>query len=282
MNVLDPHFDNPAGRLWDFLRAMRSNPNTTEPLSSFLYSYFDLPSSTTGPLDPKLFAALQHLFGLPDQIEQAVRERQRQIPPADVLVRPLTNIRNALMQFVNLNIALNSVKAHFNDSDVSDLEHCSYYLDAEGSHTARVAADDLSTIRQLADELVESVLGSDDLDPTLKNFVWKHAVKIADAVRLARAAGAGVLESALNEAIGDLVRHPEIKNQVVKDQTLGKKFYGLLQAMSLVMGLVGTPLAITADGMDLLQVQDSPVVVVVEHDHHSDDILDEEPAETPK
>lgn len=268
---MDPHFNNPAGRLWQFSRALRLSQNPTEPLSHFLGKYFEIPRNPERPLDPKLFAAIQHIFVLPDQIEQAVRERERQIPPAEMVLRPLGNIRNALLQFMHLGVALNSVTAQFTDSDVSDLEHCSYYLDAEPSRARPVTADDLEQIRILAEEIMETLVDAQDLDPALKNFIWEHAAKIADAVRLARAAGAGVLTCALNEAIGDLVRHPAAQAEIAGDQTAGQKFFELLKKITLVVGLVGMPLAITADAVGLLQVEQNPAVVVV--------VSDSQPAE---
>lgn len=267
MSHLDYHLGNPAGRLWHFMQSARTSPNPTEPLAVFLYRYFDIPQAGPFPLNPRVFAAMQHLFLLPDNIEQAVHRRQSPTPPAEVLLRPLTNVRNTFMQFVNLNVALNSVNAHFTDADVSELEHCSYYLGSEDSGSPALRGDDLQKIRELADELVDIALTSEDLDPDVKNLIWENATKIADAVRLVRAAGAGALKSSLNEAIGDLVRNPAAQHRLLQDRGgAGKKFFELLQKMTVVVALVQGPLAIAADTADLLQVgqSDTKVVVIVD------------------
>ena len=98
---------------------------------------------------------------------------------------------------------------------------------------------------------METSVDAKGLDPALKNFLWEHAAKIADAVKLARAAGAGILTSALNEASGDLVRYPAAQTEIANGQTSGQKFFELLTKINLVVGLVGMPLAITADAIGL-------------------------------
>lgn len=249
------------------MKSVRTSPNPTEPLAVFLYRYFDIPQAGPFPLNPRMLDGMQHLFRLPDEVERAVQRRQSPTPPAEVLLRPLTNVRNAFLQFVNFNVALNSVNAHFTDADVSELEHCSYYLGTENSGSPALKVDELQKIRELADNLVDIALASKELDPDVQNLIWEHATKIADAVRLVHAAGAGVLKSSLNEAIGDLVRNPAAQQQLLQDSGgAGKKFFELLQKLTLVVALVQAPLAIAADTADLLQIgqNDSKVVVNID------------------
>lgn len=237
-------------------------------LAQFLYGYFDVRQDSTYPLHPRLFAGLEKVLVLPHQIEEAVHNRQSQVPPAEVLLRPLENVKNVFMQFDSLHRDLPSIRAQFTDADVSDLEHCSYYLGAENSSTLLTSPDDLEKIRGLAEDLMQTVLDSNDLDPQLRAFIFDHAGKIFDAVRLARAAGAGIMKSTLDEAIGDLVRNPVLQGKLANEKTAGRKFYELLQALTVAITLVQIPIAITADTVELLEAGNPTSVVIEESDRH--------------
>lgn len=249
---LEPdHLGNPAGRLHAFTKHFRYSDNHGQAMSWHLARYFKLDLGATNGATPEVLRALAELLALPDQIEHDVRSRTAKGTPDEVLLRPLERIRPALASVAgNITLNLQQFQGMYTDSDVDNLEHCSYALKAAGAKP--LDPERIAEIRDLARAIMDLATESEELDPEARASIWRHAKSIADAADLARAAGAGLLVDALDEAIGHVVRDPHLRDEKVVESSLGKKFWALLSNLLVAVNLF-TGMAAIPQGMhDLL------------------------------
>lgn len=231
------HLGNPAGRLHTFMKHFRYSQNQGQAMSWHLARYFETDLDSSNGVTPEMVRGVAEVLALPDQIEHDVRHRTVRMSPDEVLLRPLERIRPALVSVAgNATLTLQQFQGMYTDSDVDNLEHCSYALMADGAKPLDPVS--VADIRDLARTIMDLATESEELDPETRTSIWEHAKSIAEAADLARAAGAGLLVNTFDETIGHMVRDPHLQGERIARSTLGKKFWTLLGKLLVVVELV--------------------------------------------
>lgn len=256
------NLDNPAARLWHFMKYLREERSLDDALRCAISDYFNLDNAEPGSAyDPRMFRCIAELVDLPRQITEAVESRPVRTPPDELVLRPLVRVEQALRYLGTMGAQqVRVIRDQYTDADVNELEHCIWHISSSTSGR-QVDADTLSTIRDLAQEVMDLANETEDLTDDARQFVWDHAFKIWQSTEMVKAAGSGALSRSVDETVGHLLRAHDIQTSVAGSGTAGKRFFELLSKVSIVVNLIHAPLALSADAASLMQLeQQSPTV----------------------
>lgn len=244
------------------MKYIREDRGIDDALRWAISDYFNLDNAEVGSAyDPRMFRYIAELVDLPRQITEAVHSRTVRTPPDELVLRPLVRIEVALRYLGTMGSQpVRVLRDQYTDADVNELEHCIWHID--GLVVGQpIGSDTLSSIRDLAQEVMDLANSADDLTDEARKFIWDHAFKIWQSTEMVKAAGSGALSRSLDETIGHLTRTRDIQTSVVANDTAGKRFFELLSKVALVVNLVHAPLALSADAASLLQLeQQTPTV----------------------
>lgn len=244
------------------MKYLRDERGIDDALRWAISDYFSLDNAEPGSAyDPRIFRYIAELVDLPRQITEAVHSRAVRTPPDELVLRPLVRIEVALRYLGTMgNQPVRVLRDQYTDADVNELEHCIWHID--GLVVGQpIDSDALSSIRDLAQEVMDLANSAGDLTDEARKFIWDHAFKIWQSTEMVKAAGSGALSRSVDETVGHLVRDHDIQSAVVANDTAGKRLFELLSKVALVVNLVHAPLALSADAASLLQLeQQTPVV----------------------
>lgn len=199
------HASNPAGRLWQFT-AHTLNAGQRSDLRSTWSTYLDTNN------DVAYYRAMAEVLALPGQIKDEVAKLSDPVLPASVLTRPLDSIQKVIADDIAGRNIVQWFTQQINLAHLNDLEACSHVLERDRAD-AVVTKNTLDEIRSLAQDIVDSVLSSSDLDDDTRETLLRYAYRLIEACALYRVRGAQALRDELDRFVASAVRE-KVKERV--------------------------------------------------------------------
>lgn len=269
-----PQQNNAATRLWEFLDFMlnyevpspvKTTARTTDRADLFkaVHEYF-YPGKRFAPrMHGRRMRLIADVMDLVPSVTADLESRAVQVPPTEILRIPLNRAGKALGLLPDMyRTSLNQFKDTVSATDLVQIWHCAYYT--TGVETLQAIDNDVvDRIGRMAQDLLTELLDADTLDETAREYMVIYARKIVDAVMRSKVVGPHVIASAADEAVGYLVRSPELQAAVVNNQSASSGFFDLIRTISVAVSLTAAPVALTADVVDLLSIDAPPSVVIV-------------------
>lgn len=233
------HDDNPAGRLYEILKAVSTGPKTG--MVSAWAEVFDLDATDL----PSILEAVASVMRLPAEI----RSRFAMIAAADaeLVLRHLPDVEQLLQR------AMNGTRDSFSNALA---EHHFYGLEVASSRLSAASRE-----RVVGDEALEGLLAEVEglsrevaeagVDPELRDILLAHLHSMQSSLRLYRATGArGVREAALRFVGEAALQGKTWANEPSSVKKLLQRVwdvaYGAIQLTSAVSGTLALPASIDA------------------------------------
>lgn len=257
---LDP-IDNAASRLYKFLKFMKEyepqRPGATTLLVPVTH-YFKPDATRTGGMTAPMLRNIAALMELPLRMRSEIGALTSAAAPPEVLLRGVSEANRALRLLPNANHeAFAQFTGHYDEVHLLSIEMAAYTI-AQERKKPSLEREALDEIQRLAREVMDLCEADHDMDETAKSYIWSHAVRIWRAAEEARAAGSGVILQAADEAVGHLLRSTEVQSGIGKGSATIEKFFTMLGRITIIMNLAYTPIALTADVTDLLELSQGP------------------------
>jgi len=189
-----PHLDNPAGRLYSVLTALKDQGNVA------LRIAWTTSLGLTEPSPPELLRAIAAVQELPDQTMLALARAKA--VSSELHLRWESPVREALSRSHQLDQGAQNMTNLYSEKDLVHLEYCDDVLNREGlaSPGARQARAELY---EVANELVEAIRDS-DLEPQIRASLLRSALALLSAITLVDVVGAEGVEDALAGVLGSI------------------------------------------------------------------------------
>jgi hypothetical protein len=229
--VAEDYLDNPAGRLYRILVAMKGS-RANVPVMNAMAEVFGI----VPPLLADVSRAVMELFILADEARAQV-EGLSDDEPKELLLQWQPNVMEALnamfFQRSQPALTLDKVVACYGKDDLVALQFCSATL-----HRLRrelvIEHDALLRIREQITELLD-VLGSDtDLDMDLRNLLLWNVRAMLRACDSYDRRGAAGIRDAYNQTIGALANNPDLVARRKSSPDTWQKVTVVLAAVSAV------------------------------------------------
>ncbi|MCI4657136.1 hypothetical protein [Cryobacterium zhongshanensis] len=224
---MNPHCMNPAGRLFEFLNFVWSQPDQLP--ASAAWAQYLLPGADKE--QATFFKAVGIVLTLPREIRASVAL----LPPgpfaSERLLRALPAAEAALSIAPQLSaVTVSQMKAHYDRGTLADLEMCSELLSHGRPGVGQEIQDEdepsLDAIRRLANEIQEEATES-GLPQEVAALLWRNADAIVRAVDLYRILGQDGVIREFEGLVGSLVTKPAAFSAVQKSSSLREKIQRL-------------------------------------------------------
>lgn len=220
------HLDNPAGRLWLFLKHVverasaatdRNNPTFKQVFTDYFGAEDD---------EPLYYARISAIMQLPVDVRDRVESLTHSPLPAEMLIRPLPTVQTFLTAHAAGRHSIKGNALTITDGVLNDLEGCSHIL-SRSSSTARLDETKIASIRESVDSLIASINLDDSLPVTLRRIILRYAHRILVAIDEYNLRGPEAIAEANDALIGithtnaDILRRkPDIWDKIERATTI--------------------------------------------------------------
>jgi hypothetical protein len=187
--------NNPAGRLYDLLRAAQNQPGKA-PARNAWANVFDVEPADTG----SLLKMLADLIGLVSQTKSFI-ERLEDVDHA-LYLKPFKKLETFFSQ-VHLDTQWAQWQSQLDEPTLYGLQFAADRLSRNAGSTS-ISEKDLESLRTELEQLVTSVLES-DLPQGLKALFLRNLESVRHALLVYRIRGVDGLEQELERAVGSLM-----------------------------------------------------------------------------
>lgn len=216
--------NNPAGRLYDLLRAAQKHP-VKEPARNAWAKVFDVEPADTG----SLLKMLADLIGLVSQTKSSI-ERLEDVDHV-LYLKPFKKLETFFSQ-VNLDAQWAQWQGQLDEPTLYGLQFAADKLSRNAGSTS-ISEKDLESLRSELEQLVTSVLDS-DLPQELKALFLRNLESVRHALLVYRIRGIDGLEEELERAVGSLMLHKH-KIPPKGDKSASRNFW---ERLFLVVGRI--------------------------------------------
>lgn len=237
---LTTHHFNPAGRLFEFLR--HSTPETNIVLAELWEEYFEATAGTA-----RFYLGVTAVLDLPRQIKNAVEllpQEALKYRSLELLVRPLPTAQDALeFGVLNLNQGADFLKEKLEGTTLHDLETCSGILqgtwqsDGDAPASSRELEEVLEKAKTLANQLLEVIKSTPNLDDELRLMLRDLVARIRRAAALHRVLGQEGLGQVRDQLVGALVANTNLADKVRSTPSIATKLAALVVVLGSVVSL---------------------------------------------
>ena len=206
--------NNPAGRLYDLLRAAQKHP-AKEPARNAWAKVFSLEPTDTGAL----LKMLADLIGLVSQTRSSI-ERLEDVDHA-LYLKPFKKLETFFSQ-VNLDAQWAQWQGQLDEPTLYGLQFAADKLSRNAGSTS-ISEKDIESLRAELEQLVSNVLES-ELPQELKALFLRNLESVRHALLVYRIRGIDGLEQELERAVGSLLLN---KHQIPPkgDKSVSRTFW---------------------------------------------------------
>ncbi|TFC34996.1 hypothetical protein [Cryobacterium sp. TMT2-14] len=249
---MNPHYLNPAGRLFEFLTMIWDSPDGAT-VSAVWGGYFEA-DLTNEPA--KFFSAVATMLVLPDQVRLQVEQLTKPPIAKPRLVRGVDGAE-IVMSYApsTTSTTIQILKSHFDKGTLSDLETCSDILShgLSNPQTAESSEDEstLDAIRRLASEIMVEATKSDSALPEeVSNLLWENAESIVRAVDLFKISGPEGIVREFDRFAGGILLRPQVRVAIVQVPSVMDKIVDLGKKVLVIGALIAMPGDLLLHGVD--------------------------------
>lgn len=216
---------NPAQRLHDHLHAFRQEANPQTTIGTLWAKVFDIPTDDFS----LLFEALAELSALPSKVDQLLR--QRTSVDESLFIEPwLAPVGAAMAMSRNLGNPSVHVSGQYDEVTLLSLRHASHELRAVSKGMPDV--EGIPEIYVQLSDLEDMILGSNEVEPEMAEFLLRHVDEMKKALRIVRLTGPEGVRSAIAGSVGEMVlRKVEGKKLPDPETQVGKEWSSVLTKM---------------------------------------------------
>lgn len=173
--------DNPAGRLWLFLkyvidRGTNVSQNAGLTFRAVFTEYFG-----EGIDDAEYFSKISSVMRLPVDIREQATALERTLIPASILLRPLPAVQSFLSSHADGRHNVHRNLDTITDGVLNDLETCSHVLSS--AHLAPNPSDETrNEVREAVSELISALLRDETLPVEIRRVMLRYAHRIVIAL----------------------------------------------------------------------------------------------------
>lgn len=254
--------DNPAGRLWLFLkhvaeRGARVNQNSGITFRDVFTEYFGEDTD-----DIAYYARISSVLQLPVDIRQQISALPNKVLPEEILLRPLPTVQQFLSSHADGRHAVYRNVNTITDGVLNDLQTCSHIL-AIARLAPHPTEEQRASIREAVDALIAAIVADKTLSPDLARVLLRYAHRILLALDDYAISGPEAIADANHALIGfaqtnvaTLRPHVDVWDKFTRASTIATLaltlFTGPAQIGQSIDGytdmLTGTPVSIEAPG----------------------------------
>lgn len=203
----EAHLSNPAGRLWLLLtdfqaRASKSTQQNPIKIQAALAEYLGISQNDR----VGYYRSVAAILNMPVEIRASVEALETPVPPKEVLLRPLTLLEGVLPHLAQGQQGSKGVADAITSGAMSELEVCSYVLSSHAPKKS-LAKDTLNTIRDLANDIIDTLADDDTLSVQFREAIRVHAQRISAAVAAYKLYGSDAMLDELDSLTGVIVRN---------------------------------------------------------------------------
>jgi hypothetical protein len=206
---VDTPQDNPAGRLHWLLSTLK-NFETNTPIETALARALDLLEEE----DPaRLHEAVAVAARWPGDAEALARGIEGQ--NHDLVLQWVPQVRAAVVWLGRWGHTINNAQNEYNDTTLYSLAVTADLLHRLAPEPV-IEEDSLAGLVTLVQEVMDAVVGDDELSPEAREFLLSRLIDVQNALMYFRIRGYPGVEDAMDRLVGGLVRTPAAQSEQSK------------------------------------------------------------------
>lgn len=203
---MNPHFRNPAGRLWALLVHCQTWGSREDPILAVLAHHLSLAPDFSGEFVDRLAAIL----GLPGQIRDRVTAGDVPEDGISALLGAATEAESALAAFSRLDSPIKEFRDRYTPETLSTLKQASVWLNSPPPAREHGRGISLEDVSDVARRLSDDAWNHSSLDPAVRTFVVGYGSAVMSATGTVIVAGPDAVVGELHRLIGHLVMRPDV------------------------------------------------------------------------
>lgn len=233
--------NNPAGRLLAIINAGKSKPKKTR-AADIWAELLDVPSNDKTLLLERVGGVLS----LPSKIRTQIT--QIEDVNEDVYLKWLPTVERSFSS-LNFDAPWQQFITVIDEAAIYGMEVCSERLSTMSPEKA-IDMNSMDALKSQIDELLSS-LDDHEIELNIKRFIYEHLTKIKFAIEEYKINGTVPLEDEFHSVLGSLITDPNIYTES-KDTQIGKRFWGVMGKLALLITITVGAIQIGKDTIDLL------------------------------
>ena len=247
---MDDHKNNPAGRLYLFLKGTQAS-NRSASIADVWSHYFGVSKDDI----PQFFRVLEELVRLPDLAEAAIdRLDQRDVIKAEYK-EALPGARRIMAFVRNTDGAINLANQHVNEAHLDKLKIASLFIGDVDTATD----DSLAQLRSAVQDLILQIEQASGLDEQFRVYVLAILHRILELISTYKVGGAQPIREESEKLLARLIVNRRERSEVARRPKLQTALVTVIIAIDAITGvshdLTDALQAVTGTEHALLQIE---------------------------
>ncbi len=207
---MNPHYRNPAGRLWAFLVHSRTKGSDDDPILTVWADYLGVAAVYSADL----FLGVAAVLRLPDAVRDAVAAGGVPSGEEESVTTAAGQAEGALALAAHLDMPMRVLRGRYPPETLWVLKRTSAWLNESAPVAAPVAGDSVDNAAARADQLAARLESDDVLPAEVRVTLSERCSSITRAARLVPVTGPEALDDELHRLAGLLALRPDVVRAV--------------------------------------------------------------------
>lgn len=224
---MNPHFRNPAGRLWALLVHCQLWGSSEDAIQAVVAKHLDLAPGYSAELLDRLAAILR----LPGQVRGRITAGA--VPAAGVprLLDAVAEAESALATLSRLDAPVSELRDRYGPETLSTLKEASVWLNSPPPDRERARGTSLKDVTDLAQRLMDDTRVEPSLDSRVLDVVSEHGSAVVAATGRVVVAGPEAVAGELHRLLGHLAVRPDVVAAVEHSEVLSDRIRELVAGL---------------------------------------------------
>lgn len=224
---MNPHFRNPAGRLWALLVHCQMWGSREEPILAVLAEYLSLAPDYSGEFVDRLAAILR----LPGQVRDRITAGTVPEDGITPLLHAVTEAEFALAILSRIDSPVRDLRDRYTPETLSTLKQASVWLNSPPPAREQGRGISLEDVSDVARRLTDDAWNHPSLDPAVRDVVSEHGAAVMSAAGKVIVAGPDAVVGELHRLIGHLAVRPDVVAAVRDSGALSQRIEELVSVL---------------------------------------------------
>jgi hypothetical protein len=224
---MNPHFRNPAGRLWALLVHCQMWGSRDDPILAVLGNYLSLAPDYSGEFVDRLAAILR----LPGQIRDRITAGDVPEDGIPALLEAATEAESAMAVLSRLDSPVGQFRDRYTPETLSTLKQASVWLNSPPPALEHGRGISLQDVSDVAHRLTDDAWNHPSLDTAVREFVAGHGSAVMSATGKVVVAGPDVVVGELHRLIGHLAVRPDVAAALADSGALADRIRELVSVL---------------------------------------------------
>lgn len=225
---MNPHYWNPAGRLWALLVYSLTKGPADVPVLALWADYLGLDAEYS----PELFSALGAIIRLPGQIRDRIASGD--VPEGDTaaVLAAVTKAESAVGLSARLDATAQELRDRFDPETLSTLKMTSVVLNESMPASRKRRGQSIDQVRDRAMSFSGELSADSSIDSQVRDDLARHAAAVLWATSLVSVAGPDALCDELYGLVGLVAVRPDVSAALQHSAALSDGYRQLIDSLS--------------------------------------------------